>query len=157
VRGGVGFDMHRLVPGRPLVLGGVTIPFRKGLEGHSDADIVCHALTDAILGATGAGDIGGRFGVRRAATRNLPSIRFLECVVREAAAQGWRVGGADVTVLAEAPRLGPRRERMRRVLAKVMRVPAPDVSVKATTAKRLGPIGHSEAMACFALVSVQRI
>ena len=154
VRGGVGFDMHRLVPGRCLVLGGVRIPFRKGLDGHSDADIVCHALTDAILGATGGGDIGSRFGVRREATRNLPSIRFLEAAVRAAARREWRVRNADVTVLAEAPRLGRYRKRMARTLALALEVDPGDVSVKATTAKKLGPIGHGEAMACFALVSV---
>jgi len=155
-RGGIGFDMHRLGPGRPLVLGGVRIPFPKGLHGHSDADIVCHALTDAVLGATAGGDIGTRFGVRRKSTRNLPSVRFLATVVRETAARGWAVRNADVTVLAEAPKLGPYRGRMARALSRALGIPPEDVSVKATTAKKLGVIGHGEAMACFALATVYR-
>jgi len=155
-RAGIGFDMHRLVPGRRLVLGGVRIPFAKGLEGHSDADIVCHALTDAVLGATAGGDIGTRFGVRREATRNMSSVKFLETVVAEAARRGWSVRNADVTVLAEAPKLGPYRDRMARALARALGVPCEDVSIKATTAKKLGVVGRGEAMACFAVVTVVR-
>jgi 2-C-methyl-D-erythritol 2,4-cyclodiphosphate synthase len=153
-RAGVGFDMHRLAPGRRLVLGGVPILFPQGLAGHSDADIVCHALTDAVLGATGGGDIGTRFGVRREATRNLSSVKFLATVVREAAVRGWKIVNADVTVVAEAPKIGPYRDRMARVLSRALGIPAVDVSIKATTAKKVGVIGHGEAMACFALVSV---
>jgi 2-C-methyl-D-erythritol 4-phosphate cytidylyltransferase/2-C-methyl-D-erythritol 2,4-cyclodiphosphate synthase len=155
-RAGIGFDMHRLVPGRPLVLGGVRVRFPKGLHGHSDADIVCHALTDAVLGATAGGDIGTRFGVRREATRNLPSVKFLATVVREAAARGWTVRNADVTILAEAPRLGPVRDRMVRALSAALGIGPADVSIKATTAKKLGVIGRGEAMACFALATVYR-
>ncbi len=155
-RAGIGFDMHRLVPGRRLILGGVRIPFAKGLEGHSDADIVCHALTDAVLGATAGGDIGTRFGVRREATRNLSSVRFLETVVAEAACRGWSVRNADVTVLAEAPKLGPWRDRMASALSGALGISVEDVSIKATTAKKLGVVGQSLAMACFAVVTVCR-
>lgn len=153
-RVGLGFDLHRLVRGRRLVLGGVRVPFPKGLDGHSDADVVCHALTDAVLGATGGGDIGARFGVRREATRGLPSVRFLETAVAEAAGRGWRVGNADVVLLAQAPKIGPYRRRMIGVLARAMRVEPGRVSVKATTAKRTGDVGRGEAMACFAVVTV---
>jgi 2-C-methyl-D-erythritol 4-phosphate cytidylyltransferase/2-C-methyl-D-erythritol 2,4-cyclodiphosphate synthase len=154
VRAGFGYDLHRLVPGRPLVLAGVRIPFARGLEGHSDADLICHALTDALLGATGGGDIGVRFGVQRNATRNLRSVVFLETVVREAAARGWTVRHADVTLLAQAPKIGPWRGRMIATLAGALGVTGTRVSVKATTAKRTGEIGRGEAMACFALVTV---
>ncbi len=153
-RVGFGFDMHRLVRGRRLVLGGVRVRFPKGLDGHSDADIVCHALTDAVLGATGGGDIGARFGVRRAATRGLSSVKFLQTVAREAGAKGWRVVNADVTLLAQAPKIGPYRDMMARGLAVAMGISSDRVSVKATTAKRMGAIGREEAMGCFAVVMV---
>lgn len=155
LRAGFGYDLHRLVPGRPLVLAGVRIPFPKGLEGHSDADLICHALTDALLGATGGGDIGARFGVQRKATRNLRSVVFLETVVREAAARGFLVRNADVTLLAQAPKIGPYRARMVATLARALGISADRVSVKATTAKKTGEIGRGEAMACFALVTVE--
>jgi len=155
VRAGFGYDLHRLVAGRPLVLAGVRIPFPRGLEGHSDADLICHALTDALLGATGGGDIGARFGVQRKATRNLRSVVFLETVVREAAARGFGVRNADVTLLAQAPKIGPYRDRMVATLARALGVAQDRVSVKATTAKKTGEIGRGEAMACFALVTVE--
>jgi 2-C-methyl-D-erythritol 4-phosphate cytidylyltransferase/2-C-methyl-D-erythritol 2,4-cyclodiphosphate synthase len=155
-RTGMGFDMHRLIPGRPLVLGGVRITFPRGLEGHSDADLVCHALSDAILGAICGGDMGTNFGVRRGATRNLPSIRFLEWTREAARAAGWRVTHADVTLVAEAPRLGRYRALMVRRLSGALGIPAGNFSLKATTAKKLGPVGRGEAMACLAVASVER-
>jgi 2-C-methyl-D-erythritol 4-phosphate cytidylyltransferase/2-C-methyl-D-erythritol 2,4-cyclodiphosphate synthase len=156
VRVGFGFDLHRLVPGRPLVLGGVRIPFRLGLSGHSDADIVCHALADAVMGALAAGDMGARFGIRRTATRGMASVRFLSAVAADAAQRGWWVNNADVTVLAEAPRIGPYRDRMTARLAAALGTDRSRVSVKATTAKRTGTIGRGEALAAFALVTVTR-
>jgi 2-C-methyl-D-erythritol 4-phosphate cytidylyltransferase/2-C-methyl-D-erythritol 2,4-cyclodiphosphate synthase len=153
-RAGLGFDMHRLVAGRPLVLGGIRIPFSRGLEGHSDADLVCHALSDAILGAICGGDMGTKFGVRRGATRNIASIRFLEWTVEAAGKAGWRVAHADVTLVAEAPRLGRYRPLMVKRLSKALGLSPSDMSLKATTAKKLGPVGKGEAMACFAVVTV---
>lgn len=155
-RVGFGFDQHRLVPGRPLVLGGVRVPFAKRLEGHSDADLICHVLTDAFLGATGGGDIGTRFGVRRGATRNISSLKLLRTVVEEAAVRSWRTRHADVTLLAQAPRLGAYRARMISRLASALRVEPDRVSLKATTAKKMGEIGQGRAMAAFALVTVEK-
>lgn len=154
-RTGLGFDLHRLVPGRPLVLGGVRIAFPRGLDGHSDADLISHALTDAVLGATGGGDIGTRFGVRRIATRNARSLDFLHDVVHEAMHKGYAISSADVTLLAEAPKIGPSRRRIIGNLARVMHVPPERVSLKATTFKRTGSIGRAEAMACVALVTAE--
>ncbi len=155
-RAGFGFDLHRLVPGRRLVLGGVRIPFRKGLEGHSDADIVCHSLADAVLGAAGLGDMGTKFGVRKRETRGMSSVRFLSAAAGEARAAGWRVVSADATLLIQEPRIGPHRGKMRKRLALVLGTTPDRVSVKATTAKRTGPVGRGEAMACFALVTLSR-
>jgi len=155
-RTGLGFDMHRLVPNRPLVLGGVRVPFHRGLEGHSDADLVCHALSDAILGAICGGDMGTKFGVRRGATRNIRSIRFLEWTVEAAGKAGWRVTHADATLVAEAPRLGRYRSLIVRRLSRALGISPLEMSLKATTAKKLGPVGKGEAMACFAAVNVER-
>ncbi len=155
-RVGFGFDMHRLARGRPLVLGGVRIPFSLGLEGHSDADIVCHSLADAVMGAAGLGDMGRMFGVRRRATRNMPSVRFLAAAVRAAAAAGWEVAAADATLVVQAPKVAPWRGRMRARIAEAMGTGVERVSVKATTAKRTGPIGRMEAMACFSLATLTR-
>ncbi len=153
-RSGIGVDLHRLEPGRPLILGGVRIPFSKGPDGHSDADLVCHALTDALLGATAGGDIGKRFGVARPAMKNMRSTGFLRTVVAEARARGWRPVNADVTVILQAPKLGGYREKMRVSLAGILGLTIDRVSVKATTAKRTGAIGEGQAIGCVALVSV---
>jgi len=155
-RAGFGFDLHRLVAGRRLVLGGVRIPFRKGLEGHSDADIVCHSLADAVLGAAGLGDMGTKFGVRKRETRGMSSIKFLTAAAGAARPAGWRVVSADATLLIQEPRIGPHREKMRKKLAHALGTTPDRVSVKATTAKRTGPVGRGEAMACFALVTLSR-
>jgi 2-C-methyl-D-erythritol 4-phosphate cytidylyltransferase/2-C-methyl-D-erythritol 2,4-cyclodiphosphate synthase len=153
-RAGFGFDLHKLVAGRPLILGGVRFPYPKGLDGHSDADIVCHSLCDAIMGAAGLGDMGARFGVRRAGTKGMSSLKFLAetaSAVREA---GWRVRMADATLMIQEPRIAPRRELMRRRIAEALGTSVDRISVKATTAKHSGPIGAGEAMACFSLVTL---
>lgn len=156
VRAGFGFDIHRLVRGRQLVLAGVRVSFGRGLEGHSDADIVAHALTDSLLGAAAAGDMGTRFGVRKKAAANARSLDFLAGTVGEMAERGWKVANADVTLLAQAPRINPYRSRMIANLARAMRVSSGEVSVKGTTAKGMGLVGRSEAMACFALTVLRR-
>lgn len=155
IRVGVGFDMHRLVAGRPLVLGGVTIPFERGLEGDSDADVLTHAILDALLGAAAAGDIGTHFGVGRPEMLGISSLRLLERAVGILRSRGYRPANADATVLAEAPRLGPHIPGMRGRLATVLGLPEDAVSVKGTTAKGLGVIGAGEGIAVFAVAAVQ--
>ena len=154
MRVGIGFDMHALVAGRRLVLGGVEIPFPKGLEGHSDADVLTHALVDAVLGAAGAGDIGARFGTDAAWTRDIRSLRLLEEAVAAVAALGYAVHNADATVVAEAPRLAPHLGAMRGNLCRALRVAEGKVNVKATSAKLLGLIGSGDGIAAFAVASL---
>lgn len=154
MRVGIGFDMHPLRAGRRLVLGGVEIPHPRGLDGHSDADALTHAVIDALLGAAGAGDIGGRFGTDAAWTRDIPSLRLLEEAVAVVMGMGYSVHNADATVVAEAPRLAPHIPAMRANLARALRVGEGQVNVKASSAKHMGPIGSGEGIAAFAVVSL---
>jgi 2-C-methyl-D-erythritol 2,4-cyclodiphosphate synthase len=151
VRVGVGFDVHRLVAGRPLILGGVPIPSERGLEGDSDADALTHAILDALLGAVAGGDIGAQFGVGRPELMGISSLRLLERVVGLLGEQGYRPSNVDATVVAEAPRLGP---HMRKTLANVLGIPEDRVSVKGTTAKGLGVIGAGDGIAALAVAAV---
>jgi 2-C-methyl-D-erythritol 2,4-cyclodiphosphate synthase len=154
MRVGVGLDMHRLVPGRPLILGGVTIPFERGLDGDSDADVLTHAILDALLGAAGEGDIGTHFGVGRPEMRGISSLVLLERVVALIAAKGYQPSNVDATLVAEAPRIGPHIPAMRERLAAVLRIAVDRVNVKGTTAKGLGWIGGGEGIAAMAVASV---
>ncbi len=154
VRVGVGFDMHRLVPGRPLILGGVRIPFERGLEGDSDADVLTHGILDALLGAAGEGDIGSQFGVGRTEHQGISSLFLLEQVVTLVEAKGYRPSNVDATVIAERPPLSSHIPAMRRTLAKVLRLVEDRVNVKATTAKGLGVLGAGEGIAAIAVASV---
>ena len=154
LRVGVGLDMHRLVSGRPLTLGGVSIPFPRGLEGDSDADVLTHAILDALLGACGEGDIGSQFGVGRPETRGISSLVLLKQVVTLVAAKGYRPSNVDATVLAEAPRIGPHILAMRERLSAVLQIPLDCVNVKGTTAKGLGWVGAGEGIAAIAVASV---
>jgi 2-C-methyl-D-erythritol 2,4-cyclodiphosphate synthase len=156
-RVGVGLDMHRLVPGRALILGGVGIPFERGLEGDSDADVLTHAILDALLGAAGAGDIGAHFGVGRPEMRGISSLVLLERVVMLIAARGYRPSNVDATVIAEAPKIGPHIPAMRERLAAVLRIPPDRVNVKGTTAKGLGWLGAGEGVAVIAVASVTAV
>lgn len=156
LRIGNGYDLHRLVAGRPLILGGITIPFDKGLLGHSDADAVCHAVTDAILGAVGAGDIGRHFPDTDPAWKDANSVVLLERaaqIVREA---GFAVGNVDVVVIAERPKLLPHVDAMRASLARALGVEPSQVSVKGKTNEGLGPTGTGEAIAVHAVAMVIR-
>jgi 2-C-methyl-D-erythritol 2,4-cyclodiphosphate synthase len=152
VRVGNGFDVHALVEGRPLVLGGVVIPYARGLDGHSDADVLLHAVCDAILGALALGDIGRHFPDSEARWKDADSRLLLRHVVGLATARGYRVGNLDVTVIAQAPKLAPYVAAMRANLAADLGCDEGDVSVKATTTERLGFAGRGEGIAAMATV-----
>jgi 2-C-methyl-D-erythritol 2,4-cyclodiphosphate synthase len=154
MRVGVGWDMHRLVPGRPLVLGGVTVPFPQGLEGHSDADALCHALIDALLGAAAGGDIGRCFGVDDPARAGASSLVLLQEAWGTLKARGYRILNVDATLLAEAPHLTPHLPAMVANLAGVLEVGVDRVSVKATSAKGMGWVGTGEGIACIAVAAL---
>ena len=156
IRVGVGFDVHRLVPGRPLILGGVRVPFDRGLEGDSDADVLTHAILDALLGATGLGDIGTHFGVGRRENMGISSLLLLEQMVALARRRGYLPHNVDATVVAEAPKIGPLIPAMQTALAKVLGIAEDRVNVKGTTAKGLGTLGAGEGIAAFAVASVRR-
>lgn len=155
IRIGHGFDVHRLVTGRPLVLGGVTIPWHLGLLGHSDADVLVHAVCDAMLGALGLGDIGKHFPDTDPAYRGIDSMRLLEHVVVLAAERGFTVGNLDATVVAQQPKLAPHIPAMVARLAKACRVDAGRINVKATTTEHLGYAGRGEGIAAHAVVLME--
>src|SRR3954454_23000439 len=141
MRVGLGHDTHRLVEGRPLVLGGVTVPYPRGLDGHSDADIVCHALTDAILGAAALGDIGQHFPPGEPSLRGIAGLEILPRSWRLVAAEGFRVVNVDAFVVLQEPRLAPHRDDMRRRVAEVLETTVERVSIRATTTDGLGFTG----------------
>ena len=153
-RTGIGYDSHRFAPGRPLVLGGVRIPSDFGLDGHSDADAVAHALTDAVLGAACAGDIGEMFPDSDPANRNRDSLEMLSLAVESVNSKGFAVVHADVTVIAERPRIGPHRATIRERLSTALRCPVDAVSIKGKTNEGMGWIGRGEGMACIAVVTL---
>ena len=153
---GTGFDAHRLVPGRSLVLGGVTIPSERGLEGHSDGDCVIHAVCDAVLGALALGDMGKHFPSADAAWKDADSALFLAAVADMAARAGYTTANVDVTVVAEGPRLAPHLDGMRANLARTLRVDVGAVSVKAKSTDGLGAIGRGEGIAAHAVVLLAR-
>ena len=154
-RCGIGYDAHRLVSGRKLILGGVKIPHPRGLEGHSDADVLSHAIADAMLGALGAGDIGKHFPNTEESIRGISSIEILRHVATIAAQKNARVVNVDATVLAEAPKISPHIAAMQEKIANALGVKANAISIKATTNEGLGAIGRSEGMAAIAVASVE--
>jgi len=154
IRIGHGFDVHRLAPGRPLVLGGVVVPHDRGLLGHSDADVLAHALCDALLGAAALGDIGAHFPDSDAAYKDADSMRLLTAVVAKIAAAGYVVGNVDATVAAEAPQLAPHIAAMRETIAAALGVAVDAVSVKATTTEKLGAVGRGEGIAATAVALI---
>jgi 2-C-methyl-D-erythritol 2,4-cyclodiphosphate synthase len=151
MRIGSGYDVHRLVPGRPLVLGGVSIPHEKGLLGHSDADVLTHALCDALLGAAGMGDIGQHFPDGDPAWAGIESLKLLQRVWGMIQDQ-WEVANVDATLIAQAPNLGPHRDAMRTRLASVLEISMARVNIKATTTEGLGPLGRGEGIAAQCVV-----
>ena len=151
MRIGTGYDLHRLVTGRPLILAGVRIPFNLGLDGHSDADIVCHAVTDAVLGAAAAGDIGRMFPDTDLKWKDADSIALLKSAIERVNALGYRVSNVDVTVIAQQPKLLPHLDAMRENLAAALQVDRQAVSIKGKTNEGVDSMGRGEAMACHAV------
>ena len=156
VRIGSGYDTHRLVMGRPLVLGGVAVPHGLGLDGHSDADVVLHALTDAIFGALALGDIGDHFPDTDPQWRDAASILFLEAALNMMRERGYAIGNVDATIFAQQPKLGPWKAAIRGNLAKLLSVAEDEVNLKAKTGERVGHIGRGEAIGCQVVVLLQK-
>jgi 2-C-methyl-D-erythritol 2,4-cyclodiphosphate synthase len=155
MRVGCGYDVHRLTEGRKLVLGGVIIPFEKGLLGHSDADVVLHALCDALLGAAGLGDIGQHFPDTEPRLEGVSSMELLAQTFQLVRDRGYCVNNVDATILAEAPKLDVHRSAMQANIADVLELKVGDVNVKATTMEGLGPVGKGEAMAAMCVVTLR--
>ena len=153
---GQGWDIHALVEGRPLVLGGVTIAHSRGLLGHSDADALCHAITDALLGAAAMGDIGQHFPDTDAQFKGADSLALLAEAARRVRAQGWQIGNIDSTVIAQEPRLAPYIAAMRQRLSQALLVELGQVNVKAKTAEGMGPVGQGEAIEASAVCLLMR-
>lgn len=154
IRTGVGYDSHRFVPGGPMVLGGVRIPSDVHLHGHSDGDAICHAITDAVLGAAALGDIGEMFADTDPANRDRDSIEMLMAAVRRLHDNGWRVGQIDVVVIAETPKIAPHRDAMRARLSTALAVDFSCVSIKGKTNEGMGFVGRGEGIACMATATV---
>ncbi len=157
MRIGIGYDVHPLEAGRKLVLGGVEIPFGKGLGGWSDADVLTHAIIDALLGAAALGDIGRHFPPGEAEFKDISSLVLLERVRNTLKDNGWRTGNIDATVIAEQPRLSEHIDRIRETLGKTLGVAIGQVSIKASTANGLGSIGRGEGIAAFAVALIEGI
>lgn len=157
MRIGHGYDSHRFEAGRPLILGGILIPSDRGLAGHSDADAVCHAITDAILGAACLGDIGSHFSDRDPAWENADSLDLLGRAVTLLEGENYQVVNVDVTVIAEHPRVGPHVPEMREKLAEVLGISPRNISVKGKTNEKMGWIGREEGIAVFAVALIDRI
>ena len=155
-RVGIGFDFHRFGRDRPLLLGGVVIPYKRGLEGHSDADVILHALSDAILGAAGLPDIGSHFPDDDPEYKDISSIVLLERVYRLVQIRGLRLSNLDVTLIAEEPRLNPHIGSIKANLARVLHLDRSRIGVKATSMEKSGPIGRSEGVAAQAVVLLEQ-
>jgi 2-C-methyl-D-erythritol 2,4-cyclodiphosphate synthase len=156
LRIGFGYDVHAFVQGRPLVLGGVTIPHDYGLSGHSDADAVIHAVVDALLGAAALGDIGTHFPSHDHRWKDQPSAVFLDYTSDLLCQHGWKVNNIDVTIVAQRPKMAPHVQQMRTHLAEHLHLEREQVSVKATTTDNLGFTGRSEGIACYAVALIER-
>jgi 2-C-methyl-D-erythritol 2,4-cyclodiphosphate synthase len=154
---GIGYDSHRLQAGRRLVIGGVEIPHERGLDGHSDADVLAHAITDALLGAAGLGDIGGHFPDTDPRWRDADSIVLLEAVLALVRAEGLELVNVDCTVLMEQPKLSPHRQAIREGLAQALGLPERRVNVKASTGEGIGFVGRGEGVAALAVVSLEEV
>jgi 2-C-methyl-D-erythritol 2,4-cyclodiphosphate synthase len=156
MRIGHGYDVHRLVEGRKLILGGVDVPYAKGLLGHSDADVLLHAISDAILGAIGEGDIGRHFPDTDPAYKGADSVKLLQHVMGLADAKGYRIGNVDATVVAQRPKLAPFIQQMRQNIARALATDDDRVNVKATTTEELGFAGRGEGIAAYGVALLER-
>ncbi len=156
MRIGVGYDSHRLVSGRKLIIGGVEIPFEKGLGGHSDADVLCHAITDAVIGALGLGDIGTHFPDTDPKWKDAVSIELLKYMVELAKMNGYKVVWVDTTIIAERPKLAPYISRMKQALS-LTGISAGSINIKAKTNEGMGFIGRGEGMAAYAVCLLGKI
>jgi 2-C-methyl-D-erythritol 2,4-cyclodiphosphate synthase len=152
MRIGIGYDVHRLTAGRKLVLGGTVVPFEKGLQGHSDADVLTHAVCDALLGAAGLGDIGQHFPDTDPRYKNISSLKLLADTYAMIRAEGFCIRNIDTIVFAEAPRIGPYRQAMRQNLAAAVEIAPTCINIKATTTEGLGMIGRGEGIAAMSVV-----
>ena len=155
VRTGIGYDSHRLARGRPLILGGVDIPNEEGLDGHSDADVLTHAIIDALLGAAGLGDIGQHFPDTEERWRDADSIELLRTVGALLAEHGLLIRHVDSTVVMERPKLGPHRDQIRECLARALELDPAHVNVKATTGEGMGFVGRGEGVAALAVATIE--
>ncbi|MBF8268052.1 MAG: 2-C-methyl-D-erythritol 2,4-cyclodiphosphate synthase [Dehalococcoidia bacterium] len=155
VRTGIGYDVHRLEPGHPLWLGGVNIPFEEGLAGHSDGDVLVHALVDALLGAAGLGDMGTYFPSSDPQYRGVSSLLFLRHAATLLKQRGWRVVNLDATIVAERPRLAPFSDNMREVIAESMSLSQEQVNIKSKTSDGLGFTGRGEGIAAYAIATIE--
>lgn len=155
IRVGQGVDVHAWQEGRPLILGGVEIPHTHGLQGHSDADALTHAIMDALLGAAGLGDIGHWFPDNDPAFRGASSIRLLKMIVGKLADKKWEIVNIDSTIMAQNPKMAPHIDEMRKTLAEALGVSKQLVSIKATTTEKLGFVGREEGMMCLATVLIK--
>ena len=156
-RFGIGYDVHRLVEGRKLILGGVDVPYERGLLGHSDADVLLHAISDALLGAAALGDIGKHFPDTDERFKGADSGKLLEEVARLVRAEGYVIGNVDACVVAQAPKLLPYIPQMRDNIARILGIAAGNVNVKATTEERLGFTGSGEGMSAYAIAGIERV
>ena len=156
IRVGEGWDVHALVEGRPLILGGVTIPHPKGLLGHSDADALLHAITDALLGAAGLGDIGRHFPDTDPQFKGADSVALLQEAVKRVRAQGWQIGNVDSTIIAQAPKMAPHIPAMVQRIAQALGVAPEQVNVKAKTAEKMGPVGEGLSIEARAVVLLHK-
>lgn len=156
IRVGQGFDVHQLVEGRPCIIGGVTIPYEKGLAGHSDADVLLHAVTDAVLGALGLGDIGKHFPDTDAAYKDADSLKLLEQVWALAIKRGYGLGNLDCTIIAQRPKMLPYIPQMAEVIARALEAEVEQVNVKASTTEWLGFVGRGEGIAAQSVVCLVR-
>ena len=155
MRIGIGYDVHKLVPGRRLLLGGVDIPFEKGLQGHSDADVLAHAVCDALLGAAAMGDIGLHFPDTDPNFKDVSSIKLLAATSAMVRAKGFSIGNIDTVVFAEAPKIGPYRKKMQENLAAAVEVDPDCINIKATTTEGLGYIGRGEGIGAMSVAMLK--
>jgi 2-C-methyl-D-erythritol 2,4-cyclodiphosphate synthase len=156
IRTGLGIDTHAFAPGRPLILGGVDIPHEEGLAGHSDADVLTHAVIDALLGAAALGDIGQHFPDTDPRFKDADSLELLRAVVVHLSERGWAIGNVDATVVLEQPKLAPYRDAIRTSLAAALGLPEDAVNVKATTGEGIGFVGRGEGAAALAVATLDR-